>query len=152
VKSLTVRNPWGWAIAHAGKRVENRTWATRFRGTLAIHAGSRLPGRRDLTDLCEYIAALGGCHPVDVFRGAQTLSAVVAVADLTEVCSRSAETVSSIVCGCGPWAVPGQHHLRLANVRALETPVPAKGALGLWTLPVEVEAAVLAQLGQEATR
>lgn len=51
---------------------------------------------------------------------------------------------------CGPWAARGQYHWRLANVRALPEPVPCKGALGLWTLPDDVEAAVAAQLGERA--
>ena len=37
--ALSVRQPWAWAILHAGKPVENRTWPTRFRGRLLIHAG-----------------------------------------------------------------------------------------------------------------
>ena len=35
--ALSVKQPWAWAIFH-GKGVENRTWATRHRGPLAIHA------------------------------------------------------------------------------------------------------------------
>lgn len=149
MKTLTIRQPWGSAIAHFGKTTENRTWATRYRGPLAIHAGSRLPGRRDLLDLCEYIAVLGGGNPVEVLRNSAALSAVVAVAELTDMCSRSTDNDVLMWCTCGPWAVAGQHHWRLGNVRPLAEPVPAKGQLGLWDLPAEVEAAVRAQLLQE---
>ena len=38
MKALSVRQPWSWAIIHAGKPVENRTWGTRYRGPLLIHA------------------------------------------------------------------------------------------------------------------
>lgn len=38
LKALTIRAPWAWAIAQGWKRVENRSWATRFRGRIAIHA------------------------------------------------------------------------------------------------------------------
>ena len=38
VKALSIRQPWAWAIIHAGKDVENRDWPTRFRGPVAIHA------------------------------------------------------------------------------------------------------------------
>lgn len=40
IPALTVRQPWAWCIEH-GKPVENRTWQTRYRGPLAIHAGAR---------------------------------------------------------------------------------------------------------------
>lgn len=38
MKALSLRQPWAWAILHAGKRVENRCWKTLFRGTFLIHA------------------------------------------------------------------------------------------------------------------
>ncbi|HYB23283.1 MAG TPA: ASCH domain-containing protein [Solirubrobacteraceae bacterium] len=39
--ALSVRQPWAWAIIHAHKDVENRSWPTRYRGPLLIHAGKR---------------------------------------------------------------------------------------------------------------
>ena len=37
-KIITVKQPWAWAIIHAGKDIENRTWRTKFRGRLFIHS------------------------------------------------------------------------------------------------------------------
>lgn len=45
MKVLTVRQPWAWAIFHAGKNVENRTWQPRSikRGdTIAIHVAKKV--------------------------------------------------------------------------------------------------------------
>lgn len=36
--ALSIRQPWCWAILHAGKDVENRNWPTRVRGRVLIHA------------------------------------------------------------------------------------------------------------------
>jgi hypothetical protein len=38
MKALSIHQPWAWAILHAGKNVENRSWPTRYRGPLLIHA------------------------------------------------------------------------------------------------------------------
>ena len=38
MKILTVKQPWAWAIFHAGKDVENRKWIPKYRGPLGIHA------------------------------------------------------------------------------------------------------------------
>jgi hypothetical protein len=44
VRALTVRQPWAWAIIHAGKDIENRNWSNRHcHGTIAIHASKRAP-------------------------------------------------------------------------------------------------------------
>jgi hypothetical protein len=39
MKALTILQPYAELIARGEKRVENRTWRTRYRGPLAIHAG-----------------------------------------------------------------------------------------------------------------
>ena len=43
VRCLTLRRPWAWAVAHAGKDVENRDWQCPLPpGTIvAIHAGQK---------------------------------------------------------------------------------------------------------------
>ena len=42
MKALSVQQPWAWAIIHAGKDIENRTWKTRQRGIIAIHASGKV--------------------------------------------------------------------------------------------------------------
>jgi hypothetical protein len=42
MRALSIRQPWAWAILHAGKDIENRDWkpgnpARRFRGSFLIH-------------------------------------------------------------------------------------------------------------------
>jgi hypothetical protein len=136
-----------WAIARGSKPVENRTWQTRYRGLLAIHAALGMD-RRDLAASAR-LAELVDVPAQTIATMPMTRGAVVAVARLADICSASLLR-SRVVCGCGPWAMPGHRHLILVDVVALAGPVPCKGALGLWRLPDDVEAAVLAQLKQSA--
>lgn len=71
MKALTISQPFASFIASGEKWIENRTWPTKYRGNLAIHAGK---GKqyRDSYDLSEYptgcliaIAKLVGCETVD---------------------------------------------------------------------------------------
>src|SRR5262245_21130505 len=39
MRCLTVLEPWASGIVFGTKRIENRTWRTRYRGPLLIHAG-----------------------------------------------------------------------------------------------------------------
>lgn len=39
MKALTILEPWASAIAHGIKRIETRSWETKYRGPIAIHAG-----------------------------------------------------------------------------------------------------------------
>ena len=36
--ALSIRQPWAWLILNAGKDIENRSWHTKFRGRVLIHA------------------------------------------------------------------------------------------------------------------
>jgi hypothetical protein len=133
IRALTVRQPWANAIAYGNKRVENRTWsADRAAGKLiAIHAGKG----HDLDAMPPE-----GCTWPEVPD--LSLGAVLAVATVTGSC------VPWECDGeCSPWAIRGQDHWHLEDVRPLAKPVPCRGALGLWRLPEGVEKAVRAQLG-----
>jgi hypothetical protein len=41
-KAISIRQPWAWAILHAGKDIENRSWYTPVRGRVWIHAGKKI--------------------------------------------------------------------------------------------------------------
>ena len=37
--ALSIQQPWAWCIVNGHKTVENRTWNTKTRGLIGIHAG-----------------------------------------------------------------------------------------------------------------
>lgn len=38
MKALSIKQPWAAAIIYGGKDIENRSWKTKFRGRVYIHA------------------------------------------------------------------------------------------------------------------
>lgn len=38
MKALSIRQPWAWLIVNGFKDIENRSWPTRFRGRIYVHA------------------------------------------------------------------------------------------------------------------
>lgn len=143
MKSLTVRQPWASCIAFGGKDIENRSWSTPHRGLVAIHAGKGVDW-----DVPDHAWTSAGLAPYrkGARRAAWTaslpLGAVVAIARLAD-CH---DATGTDYCSCSTWAMAHQWHWELADVRPLPQPVPCKGALGLWNLPEDIEAAVTAQL------
>lgn len=136
VRGLTLVQPWAYAITNCGKTIENRGWAPRQVDTILIHAGAKL----ELSEAMSTFNAAGFILPPVV-----AARAVVAVATITGVCTRSRHIHDRLMCDCGVWAATGQIHWRLA-VTVLDEAVPCRGALGLWTPPPEVLAAVREQL------
>jgi hypothetical protein len=50
--TLSVRHPWAWLLVNGPKDGENRSWPTKVRGLVAIHAGKTVD-HKDITDLRE---------------------------------------------------------------------------------------------------
>ena len=163
MRILTVRQPWAWAIVHGGKTVENRSRniAGEYRGPVAIHAG--LVYDRSEEALTGPVRAAMDAAAVaagaQVFAGGYTwgigqpdprkawsvFGAIIGVVDLVDV---HPAYINDVACGhdarhlCSEWAEYEGHHLVLDNPRALATPIPARGRLGLWRPDAELEAQI----------
>lgn len=46
LKAISIRQPWCFHILNDCKDVENRTWKTKFRGDVLIHAGKQFDGHK----------------------------------------------------------------------------------------------------------
>ena len=42
MKALAIRQPYAWLIVHGHKRIEYRSWPTRLRGLVLVHASLKL--------------------------------------------------------------------------------------------------------------
>jgi len=58
MKALSIRQPWAWLIVNGQKDIENRSWPTRFRGPVLIHAakGMTRDEYEDAASLCNKLA------------------------------------------------------------------------------------------------
>lgn len=120
--ALAVRQPWAWAIIHAGKDIENRDWAPyrsgwRFRGRVAILASQGMTqdeyaeGRETINRLWN----LGWCPPPhELIRGA-----IIGSVEIAGVANKS--TCAS------PWMFARRGFI-LRNPIPCD-PIPAQGQL-----------------------
>ena len=127
--ALSIRQPWAWAIIHAGKNVENRDWkprnpGLRFRGPVMIHASSGMT--RD-----EYESCLGVCHHVSYSHPFPPGLAMPAFDDLLRGgIVGTANVVDIVTDSDSPWFF-GRYGLVLEDVRPIPF-IPCKGALGFF--------------------
>ena len=129
MKALSIHQPWAWAILQAGKTIENRTWQTRHRGPLLIHASkSRASYDREMQ--LDWKALYG----VDLPPWEELVTgAVVGMVDVVDCVSPT----SSRAIRLNPWT-EGPVCWVLANPRSLPQPVPFRGAQLLFEVPDEV--------------
>jgi len=125
--ALSVRQPWAWGIIYGSKDVENRTWWTRYRGLLLIHAGKR----------CDEYAMKHGFNaeerPGRFYTSQWWFPAGQARSQCGGIVGR-VELVDCIQNSRSAWAEPGLWHWILQNPEPLPfRPLP--GRLGLWQAP-----------------
>ena len=140
MKAVTVRQPWAWAIMHAGKDVENRTRniAGTYRGPLIIHAAKGYD-EEDFPGFLNALLHLGVARP----RGEDLhLGSALGIVDLVDVhdaltCQDAipVNALESEWVTCSPWGEFDVQHLVMANPRPFADPIPYRGQLGLWEFP-----------------
>ncbi len=140
MKALTVIQPWASFLAEGVKVWETRTWYTRYRGAVAIHAGMN---RQHIDNANLYEPMADYDYP---------FGAIVAVGQLVEV--RVAWTVrpeiSTLEETLGDFS-SGRYAWHFENVMKLHKPLPLKGKQGLWT-PDDVTATLLSTMYSDHLR
>ncbi len=113
---ISIRQPWAHLIVHGPKRIENRTWRTKIRGPVLIHAAKGMT-QEEYLEACDFIASrkieVEIPHPSEMRRGG-----IIGRANLVDCIQESADPWF-----CGPWG-----HV-LADPEPLPFQ-PLKGALG----------------------
>ena len=132
MRALSIRQPWAWLILHGGKDIENRSWATKVRGRVLVHAGKGCTLAERLSVQAQLLGVSGptiGLPPLeDLARGG-----IVG----------SVEIVDCLAASDSPWFM-GPFGFQLRDPRPLPF-LPWKGQLGFF----HVQAHAHSSLAQE---
>ncbi len=128
MKALTIKQPWAWFIANGFKDIENRSWPTKYRGVILIHAGKEPYGGSNQAavttarELCKANGALAHEEQVpEVFD----YGGIVGIAQIADCVDRHHS----------PWFF-GPYGFVLTNAKPLPY-VPCRGTLSLWEADVQ---------------
>jgi hypothetical protein len=122
MKALSIRQPYAWLIVNGHKDIENRDWATNYRGRVLIHAGLTYPKRDYADDAEDYPDQYGGIYPARE----EMVGGIVGVATITDCVDRSASK----------WFM-GLYGFVMTDARPLPFH-PLKGALGFFETGLEL--------------
>lgn len=148
MKALSIRQPWAWAVIHAGKDVENRDWmpggmhlreARRLQNSdILIHAGKSMT-RAEYDEFREFFERQTFGHPVKRAPDREALQrgGIIGIVRFVGVVNPRVSDYASrpdlrpALSSC--WFF-GPYGLVFANPRPL-TFAPCKGALGFFDIP-----------------
>lgn len=118
MKALSIRQPWAWLIVNGHKDIENRSWATKFRGPILIHASKGMTSA-EYNDAYHFALEVGIKIPTinDLERGG-----IVGMATITGCNDNS----------LSPWFF-GKFGFELAGAKPLPF-LPYKGQLGFFDI------------------
>ena len=122
MKVLTIKEPWATLIIDGYKKYEFRSWKTKYRGKILIHAGLTLE-----KDNLEKFKA----YNLDISKGE-----IIGEAELVD-CILVDEKFNQELLNIDPIVYGKSNHImtyawKLENVKKYETKIPVKGKLGLW--------------------
>ena len=124
MKAITIKQPFASLIAAGLKEYEFRTWKTKYRGEILIHAGKGVDKKA-----MKKFKHLNLEYPSGCIIAKVTLSDCIKVDDelRKKLSERNAEIYSSIIKHT-EWEGYG---FKLVNIVKTE-PMPAKGKLSIW--------------------
>lgn len=144
MKAITIMQPWATLIALGAKHFETRSWATKYRGELAIHAGKKVDREACEKEPFRSVLARHGYTADNLPVG--SVVAICRIVDCWEVslCLRGdvvlekdgGNTMREDPIGkqeeAFGWYDDGRYAWDLIQIRQLPKPIPAKGQQGLW--------------------
>lgn len=133
MKTLTIWQPWAHLKVVGVKRFETRSWATSYRGPMAIHAAAKPISaieREVGPELLQWIQRKVLFEQLEEL----TLGAVVGMGDLV-ACHPITEAFVAALDErqrrLGDFTL-GRYAWDFEDMHALDTPVPAKGGQRIW--------------------
>lgn len=123
MKALTLWQPYAQAIALGLKQYETRSWATKYRGPLAIHCSVKKLSK-------EYTTLAGKYGILDKLHYGKII-AVCELADCLLMTDELIKMQSQSEIDFGDWRA-GRYAWKLQRVEVLPVPKESKGRQGLW--------------------
>jgi activating signal cointegrator 1 len=157
--AISLHQPWATAIALSSKHIETRSWPTKYRGALAIHAAKRCVKSEliHISSIWTWRGALNDVfkdQPRNALWDVLPFGAIVAVCELSDCrptdsfSQAELHTLRTKEGGYDTWAHDwtenmmgnfglGRYGWVLKNVRALKTPIPWRGGQGFFHVDIE---------------
>ena len=138
MKALSVRQPWASLIVLGLKDIENRSWATRQRGTVLVHASKGMT-RNEWEDAIDFAVEAIRADPRNA--GATKTKTLRELGFEFDALPRGGivgqvEITDCVTASPSPWFM-GEHGFVLANPKPLPFR-PFKGALGFFNIPEDL--------------
>ena len=131
MKTISLWQPWATLVAIGAKQFETRSWSTKYRGLLAIHAAKKLEILQK--EYCLQEPFYSALQAKGFTVGNMPLGGIVAVVKIVDIVRTESvvHSLSKQEIAFGNYA-SGRYAWRLELVKCLEKPIPMNGSQGFF--------------------
>lgn len=127
-KVISLKQPWATLVVIGAKRIETRSWSTKYRGELLIHSSLKLPSFG--FELAYEIPFRSYINPgkdliTGMILGSVKLVDVVPIDEVANKITSEERAFGDYTSGRFAWI--------LENPVRFKEPIPARGSLSIWT-------------------
>lgn len=137
MKTISIKNPYGYLICANIKPIENRTWPTSFRGRVLVHVSAKAIPMINPNNVFSYQQweSLSTDQKVHLMGGYMPTSAIIGSVEIVDCvinhpsiwAEKSEMTIGALSMGVKPI-----YNWVLKNPIMFPEPIPAKGKLSFW--------------------
>jgi hypothetical protein len=140
MKAISLLQPWASFWVLGIKVIETRSWSTKHRGKLMVHASLGKQGRDTFDELLPWLPGqLSELLPSSFddlpFGG---IIGEVDIAHCIKMTSEFVASQSDVERAVGDWKV-GRYAFVAEAGTAFKEVIPCNGSLSIWTVPLEIE-------------
>lgn len=137
MKVITIKQPWASLVVEGHKTIETRSWATKYRGDILIHAGvsnvKKIVKSMPISfwDRIKDVGLLTPDLPYGAIIGCVTIIDVQLMEAGIEEWMNNSNSDNEQEYAFGDWR-EGRYAWHLENPILFKHSIPCKGQLGLW--------------------
>lgn len=146
MKVISLLQPWASLVVLGHKRIETRSWNTKHRGKIWIHASAGKQGLKlidsEMWDLFNHLGFNVDTLPYGAIIGQANLTWTQRTEVLKERLEERANILIEHLMHSGKQELkfgdysPNRYGWMLDDASQLSKPIPAKGKLGIWDYPL----------------
>jgi len=130
LKAITLWQPWASLMAFGDKKIETRSWHTRYRGPLAIHAAKKIVPYTNIEILSAIESHGLNCRKLPT-------GAVLAICELVDCKKIGIHNRPDMPERAYGDYAPGRYMWITKELTALSEPITARGYQGVWNWDIE---------------
>jgi len=134
MKTISIKQPWAFLICSGVKDIENRTWQTKFRGRVLVHASAKAQSLEVLSE-DRWNVLQSQAFDNNTSMKVYETGAIIGSVEIVDCVINHSSIWADKASGHVPFKKEVIYNWIVANPILFPEPLPVKGKLNFWDYP-----------------